>query len=56
MAGEKPSSGSYETFDSGDGPTVPASAKSDFAHNDSKEAIASGKDVEHGAVPEVPQK
>jgi len=43
----------YETFDSGDGPVVPESAKGDMAHND---ADPSDQGVEDLAVPELPQK
>jgi hypothetical protein len=60
MAGEKPSSGVYETFDSGDGPTVPDESRSDFANADSKEGLESycsnQAQVEQGLNPEVPSK
>lgn len=57
MKGE--SGGFYQTFDSGDGPVVPSSAKGDFAHQDSGEGLSnytSNKaDDEQGSVPEVPK-
>lgn len=60
MAGEKPSTGQYETFDSGDGPTVPDGMESDFANMDSKEGLnnycQNAVDDNQGAVPEVPSK
>ena len=61
LAGEgKGRSGFYETFDSGDGPTVPEGMQGDFAHHDSDGGLesytsnpVSGLDTE---VPEVPAK
>ena len=59
MAGEKPSKGVYETFDSGDGPLVPDGMEGDFAHYDSESGLASytmnEADDTQGAVPEVPK-
>lgn len=59
MAGEKPSKGVYETFDSGDGPTVPDGMEDDFAHADSESGLSNytlnEADDSEGNVPEVPK-
>lgn len=49
----------YETFDSGGGPTIPPKSKEDFAHNDSGSKLGDGPGeggAEHGAIPTIPQK
>lgn len=48
--------GEFETFNSGDGPLVPESAKGDFDDRDGDLHCDGADDVEHGAVPELPQK
>ncbi len=59
MAGEKPSKGVYETFDSGGGPTVPEGAREDFAHQDSDGGLENytmnEADDSQGTVPEIPK-
>lgn len=58
--GEKSSEGQYETFDSGEGPTVPDGTEGDFAHQDSEEGLngytLNEIDTESGSVPEVPSR
>jgi hypothetical protein len=43
----------YETFDSGNSPTIPD--KDNYASNDSAGSLGESP-AEHGEVPEVPQK
>lgn len=49
----------FETFDSGDGPTIPDSKRGDYAHRDSSGGLSSkgdeGQDKEQG-IPSVPMK
>lgn len=45
--------GSYETFDSAGGPTIPSKDRESYDHRD---ANPSDHGVEQGAVPTVPQK
>lgn len=56
MAGEKPSTGTYETFDSGGGPTIPEGEAGNFANRDSAGGLdtSNAADSETGSVPEVP--
>lgn len=56
--GEKPSKGTYETFDSAGGPTL--KGVGDLAHQDSVDGLngycSNEVDDEQGSVPEVPSK
>lgn len=53
-------SGFYETFDSGDGVTVPDGEEGNFAHQDSDGGLnnycMNSVDDDQGSVPEVPSK